>query len=1016
MLELSDAEKRGIAKKKAINKAASYFSDDDSLFEFESFEIEDINKDTSADSDKDAHVGATESTYETQPEAKTDGGEQKLNGEGVTYTGANATDKADKGEQTPSDTDAGVTCSGASASEENEADTDSADTQGDVTYTESADSEKTDATDQNKNDRADTETEYSDSTYDESTDSETKESGNADNDVNTETVSENSDTEENNAESNYAEETYATGEDNKAAQYEDTALYSDTEKDTDGQEDLSAEQTDEEDDEIGWPTFYSAVNVSDERSRVYDKSSAEDTDNGKDVSDTSDVKNTLSSHEITKTEGSSKTSDSRGYGNQPLSYGGEYTSVNVEGQLHFDGTEPDFLTESRGAGTSVGTVNEEVEGDLLDEADLDNEIWDRAGKEEWEKHESFLSYCRSLTLPQVSASSYTAPEPESKKAKPTSSGYRYAESERIPVFSDGLNGGTDKAGYAERERRYCENRKAKKDLFLREKSRSCQRTVLYTVLILLTAFLLEILNLAVSGQAVLFGSIELGLTVLAAAFVLGAMYDGLKYAARGTFIPELMTFITVLLSLVYTSVNVFSQTAAESTVLIGLPAIFAVFLTAVYRSLMARREKKAFDITSDYGYYCTEVRMASFRGSPEEVAFGGYAEDGSTLYKTNRIVRADRGFNAQPVRDECYGLIKILLICTVCAAIAAGIAFGFIKRDFYFGLFCAYVLASATCPISIFLSLSLPRHTVAQDVAEDGAAITEFDEESDELDENVIMLGEEELFPAESIRIIDAYWKKSHFLEAHLSKAAAAFNKAGGLLSGLFSGIDLPETSYRETVITDISDGGITVKVDDSLVRAGTDDYLEKHGIEIERYHDIPQKDTRVLYVANNGEFFSRIVIKFVPDTGICRKISELRQSSTLFSLKTSNPCIDSALVFYTTGLEPELLRVVKYMVGDTPSRTDTDREGILISRTGAFGLLSALLGYKRQKRLVLFGIRLAGASGLIGLALALSVSLIGVKWRFISFAILGFHALMTAVAALIGLSGKKQRRKNEKT
>ena len=122
--ELSDAEKRGIAKKKAINKAASYFSDDDSLFEFESFEIEDINKDTSAHSDKDSHVGATESTYETQPEAKNDGGEQKLNGEGVTYTGANATDKADKGEQISSDTDAGVTYSGASAFEENEADTD----------------------------------------------------------------------------------------------------------------------------------------------------------------------------------------------------------------------------------------------------------------------------------------------------------------------------------------------------------------------------------------------------------------------------------------------------------------------------------------------------------------------------------------------------------------------------------------------------------------------------------------------------------------------------------------------------------------------------------------------------------------------------------------------------------------------------------------------------------------------------------------------------------------------------
>ena len=42
---ISSADKSGSDKKKAINKAASYFSDDDSLFEFEGFEIEDVAKD-----------------------------------------------------------------------------------------------------------------------------------------------------------------------------------------------------------------------------------------------------------------------------------------------------------------------------------------------------------------------------------------------------------------------------------------------------------------------------------------------------------------------------------------------------------------------------------------------------------------------------------------------------------------------------------------------------------------------------------------------------------------------------------------------------------------------------------------------------------------------------------------------------------------------------------------------------------------------------------------------------------
>ena len=933
---LSDAEKSGLAKKKAINKAASYFSDDDSLFEFEGFEVDTVD---SSVAEKTAVKDNNDAVEKAEAEAKAEASER-----------SEVRENSATEEKTESD-------------------------ENDVTEKEALSEGSSNVTE---------ETAIEESTP--KAEAEQKEE---------KITEQESLTDAFNSDDASSEDSYTLAEG--------------TEKDTKSESDDEFVYADEEDDEIGWPTVYSSVNVSDERSRTDGKA-----DTGEDKPP---KENTPPSH-VQKTENTA--SDEYAVKNERqasrfndtlLTYSLEHTSVSAEGQIHFDGTEPDFLADRSGASVT-DERNEEIENDLFDESDLDNEIWDRAGKEEWERKESFIERCRALTLPQINTSGFTPSEPENKKAKPTSSGYRYAESERIPVVSDGLNGGTDKAGYAERERRYCEDRKAKREIHLREKSRSLQRTVLYTALILLTTFLLELLNTAVDGKVVLFGSIEIGLILLSAAFVFGAIYDGLKCAARGTFIPEIMTFITVVLSLTYMCVTVFTPTESGSGVLIGLPAVTAVFLTAVYQSLMARREKKVFDITADYGYYCTEVRLSSFRGSPEEVAFGGYAGDGSALYRTNRIVRADRGYNVQPVRDECFGLIKILFICTVCAAIAAGIAFGFIRRDVSYGLFCAYALTAFTCPLSLFISLALPRHLIAQDIAEDGAAITEFDEESDELDENVIMLSEEELFPPENIRIIDAHWKNSHFLESHLSKAAAAFNKAGGLLSGLFSEIDLPEASYRETVITDVSDGGITVKVDDSLVRAGTDAYLEKHGIEIERYPDIPGKDTRVLYIANNGEFFSRIVIKFVPDAELCERISELRQSDTLFSLKTSNPCIDSALIFYTTGLEPELLRVVKYMIGDSSFRSDTDREGTLISRTGAAGLLSALLGYKKQKKLVTLGTRLAGISGLLGLALALTVSLIGIKWAFISFAVLGFHALLSALSVAFCLGTRRKGRR----
>ena len=935
---LSDTEKSGLAKKKAINRAASYFSDDDSLFEFEGFEIEELAKDIDELNKKDAILN-TETANAVSSSDKT----------------AEASDTA-KTDSYMSDEKPGATESDISK---------------ETLTSVSANSEESAF--------GNTSTETEDNTFfDEKTE-------------------ENSETEENGFDGTVTPHS-------QTASVNVEALLSENEEGTHVNK-INDENT-EETDEINTVTDNLRTESSNENVSLHSETLALETDN---------EQPTKPKRFFSK------------YTNEMLARSLETDSPNAEGQIRFEGTESEFfdVTEETEVENSIINetenvtqiakeedleFNEETSDDLYDEDDLDNEIWDRAGKEEWEQRESFINYCRSLTLPPIKAGNYgiAEQEPVKSKSRPSSSGYRYAESERIPVFSDGMHGGVDKAGYAERERRYCENRRSRQEIVLREKTRSLHRTVLYTALILLTVFFLEILNSAIGGQGVLFASIEIGLTVLGAAFIWKALCDGLRCAVKGVFIPELLAFLTVLLSLVYSFITIFAPLPEDSTVLIGIPAAVAIFLTALYRSLMSKREKKVFDITAEYGNFCTEVRLASFKGSPEEIAFGGYASEDGTLYKTNRIQRADGGYNIQPVRDECFGLIKILLICIICAAVASGIAFGFIKRDVYYGIFSAYMLVSLACPLCVFLSLALPRFITAEEVAEDGATITDFDDESDEFDENVIMIREEELFPPENIKIIDTYWSNSHFLETHLSRAAAAFRKTGGLLSGLFSNIDLTPESYREVVITDISDSGITVKVDDSLVRAGTDEYLEKHGIEIVRYPDIPKQDTGVLYIANNGEFFARITIRFIPDERLCRKMAELRQADTLFSLKTCNPCINSALVFYTTGLEPELLRVVKYMVEDDVSEADTDREGILVSKTGAYGLFSALLGYKRQKKLVLLGSRIAALSGLLGVLLALAVSLTGIKWKFISFAILGFHLITSGVAAFIGSSGKK--------
>jgi hypothetical protein len=173
-------------------------------------------------------------------------------------------------------------------------------------------------------------------------------------------------------------------------------------------------------------------------------------------------------------------------------------------------------------------------------------------------------------------------------------------------------------------------------------------------------------------------------------------------------------------------------------------------------------------------------------------------------------------------------------------------------------------------------------------------------------------------------------------------------------------------------------------------------------------------RNTRALYIADNGEFFTRIVIKFNADAELCRKIAEFRSSETLFSVKTCTPCVDSALLFYTTGLEPELVKVIRYLKDDELLPTETDREGIFVSKTGAKGLLTALLGYNRQKKLIFIGSRITALSCLLGAGVALMISAFGLNHKFVFGIVLGFHTAVSLVSAFVGclgISGKKAKK-----
>ena len=95
----------------------------------------------------------------------------------------------------------------------------------------------------------------------------------------------------------------------------------------------------------------------------------------------------------------------------------------------------------------------------------------------------------------------------------------------------------------------------------------------------------------------------------------------------------------------------------------------------------------------------------------------------------------------------------------------------------------------------------------------------------------------------------------------------------------------------------------------------------------------------------------------------------------------------------------------------------ETDREGILVSRTGLKGLLAAMLEYKRQKRLVYIGCKFSVISCIIGGVVALMLAAIGNAIGYISLAsmvIAGALTLFSAFAASRSAINTKSKKKKD--
>ncbi len=692
----------------------------------------------------------------------------------------------------------------------------------------------------------------------------------------------------------------------------------------------------------------------------------------------------------------------------------EEESIAVEESSKEMPSELEAVTElTDGFDDSTEKELKETEAPKTDDVDAPeiNDVWDEEGREEWKARERFLEHCRSLSIPPLKTTKTEKPTKRRQPMRSTTSGYQYESAERLPI-DEGTKTIENESEYRKKEKLFCKKRAREYEEKLREKLSKAKAKFWTVAVFLVLSLALDCMNfVSFGGKSVInpktfiaFECAEAVLLVIVAVLSLGILRDGISCAFKGDHIPETLTAMVMFVSLAYNGLALIIEHGENIPVIMGAPAVASVLLAMLYRYKMLCRELKTFSVASAYRPYTTGVKMKDFPSAPEYTEFGGYAPSESELYKLNKIYRIDGIYETQPVRDTCFGFIRILCLVTLCVSFVVGLAFGLIEKSISGGVFSAVLVMALASPVSVFVSMYLPRIKATKANEQDGSAIISFKEADSTFEKNVIMLDDSELYPAQSLSPKIEVCKTPD-MEERLHKVASLFNRLGGTLGSLFDEAGFED--YKEVELREIEAHGIYATVDGSDVVVGSEKYLSSYGIKVNRYEGILSPDSGVLYIADGGQFFCRIIMTFKPDTELCRRISELRNADTLVSLKSCNPCIDEALVFTTTALEPELLKLIKYSSGDDVCPAETDREGNIVSLNGSAGLFSALLEYKRQKRRIFIGSRHAVFSCIIGTAVAVGLVIGGASvLKAAPIIAVGIQAILSVIAGF-AVSGR---------
>lgn len=141
---------------------------------------------------------------------------------------------------------------------------------------------------------------------------------------------------------------------------------------------------------------------------------------------------------------------------------------------------------------------------------------------------------------------------------------------------------------------------------------------------------------------------------------------------------------------------------------------------------------------------------------------------------------------------------------------------------------------------------------------------------------DVLIFEDTEVFGEDDVTLKSASDKRSNYYDS-MRKMASLFAATGSPLTAVFESSLNKKCAPAEDVTID--DDGMSGYVDGCLIEAGTRDYMQKKNIAVPYQTELHVGGTRVIYAAENGEFFGAFTVNYSFSEEFAHMLSEMNES-----------------------------------------------------------------------------------------------------------------------------------------